>query len=138
MFHSIRKDMDKLQNNLFTLLALSGRDAERETLRARQEERRRTLDQAERELAGVQKRFIQAQQRLRDETIRNQQQLSDLDRRIVARQLRRSILLYMSSEAFRPSLSLDEEVLRHLYEREAPPVNMFTNDSPDELKPKFK
>jgi hypothetical protein len=63
---------------------------------------------------------------------------SDLDRRIVARQLRRSILLYMSSEAFRPSLSLDEEVLRHLYEREAPPVNMFTNDSPDELKPKFK
>ena len=63
---------------------------------------------------------------------------SDLGRRIVARQLRRSILLYMSSEAFRPSLSLDEEVLRHLYEREAPPVNMFTNDSPDELKPKFK
>ena len=63
---------------------------------------------------------------------------TDLDRRIVARQLRRSILLYMSSSAFRPSLSLDAEVLRHLYEREAPPVNMFTNDSPDELKPKFK
>ena len=62
---------------------------------------------------------------------------SDLDRRIVARQLRQSILNYMNSDAFQPSLVLDPDVLRHLFEREAPAVNMFTNESPDELKPKF-
>jgi hypothetical protein len=29
-------------------------------------------------------------------------------------------------------------VIRHLYENEARLVNMFTKDSPDELKPKVK
>ncbi len=62
---------------------------------------------------------------------------SDLDRRIVARQLRSSILNYMQSSDFQPTLNLEPEVLHHLFEREAPAVNMFTNDSPDELKPKF-
>ena len=64
--------------------------------------------------------------------------VNDLDRRIVARQLRHSILRYMASDAFRPTLNLEPDVLRHLFERDAPAVNMFTNDSPDELKPKFK
>ena len=63
---------------------------------------------------------------------------SALDRRIVARQLRHSILRYMSSAAFQPALALDADVLRHLFERDAPAVDMFTNDSPDELKPKFQ
>ena len=63
---------------------------------------------------------------------------SDLGRRIVARQLRYSILRYMSSSAFQPTLKLEPVVLRHLFERDAPAVNMFTNDSPDELKPKFQ
>ena len=62
---------------------------------------------------------------------------SDLDRRIVARQLRQSIVNYMNSEAFNPSLVLDADIVRHLFERDAPAVNMFTNESPDELKPKF-
>ena len=62
---------------------------------------------------------------------------NDLDRRIVARQLRQSILSYMASEDFQPSLKLDPEILHHLFERDAPAVNMFTNDSPDELKPKL-
>jgi len=62
---------------------------------------------------------------------------SDLDRRIVARQLRHSILRYMASEDFQPSLTLEPDILRHLFERDAPAVNMFTNESPDELKPKF-
>ncbi len=61
----------------------------------------------------------------------------DLDRRVVARQLRHSILRYMQSDKFAPSLVLDEQVIRHLFEREAPPVDMFTKDSPDELKPKL-
>ena len=61
-----------------------------------------------------------------------------LDRRPVARQLRHSILRYMQSDAFRPSLTLEPAVITHLFERTAPPVNMFTNDSPDELKPKIQ
>ena len=60
-----------------------------------------------------------------------------LDSRPVARQLRYSILHYMQSTDFRPAITLPVETIRHLYEREAPPVDMFTNDSPDELKPKL-
>ena len=54
-----------------------------------------------------------------------------------ARQLRYSILRYMQSSDFNPSLHLDVDVIRHLFEREAPHVDMFTNESPDELKPKI-
>ena len=61
-----------------------------------------------------------------------------LDRRRVALQLRRSILQYMQSDAFNPALRLQPEVIEHLFTRDAPPVNMFTNESPDELKPKLK
>ena len=61
-----------------------------------------------------------------------------LDRRPVARQLRHSILKYMQSADFQPATTVSLETIRHLYEREAPKVNMFTNDSPDELKPKLK
>ncbi len=63
---------------------------------------------------------------------------SDLDRRIVARQLRHSILRYMQSPDFQPTLTLSPETLHHLFDREAPAVNMFTNESPDELKPKLQ
>ena len=63
---------------------------------------------------------------------------SHLDRRPVARQLRQSILNYMQGSQFQPQLVLKPEVIEHLFTHEAPPVNMFTNDSPDELKPKLK
>ena len=62
----------------------------------------------------------------------------NLDRRPVARQLRQSILCYMQSEDFKPTTTVSVDVIRHLFEREAPKVDMFTNDSPDELKPKIK
>ena len=62
----------------------------------------------------------------------------NLDRRPVARQLRQSILRYMQSEDFKPTTTVSVDVIRHLFEREAPKVDMFTNDSPDELKPKIK
>ena len=62
---------------------------------------------------------------------------SDLNRRVVARQLRHSIIRYMDSDQFRPTLTLPLETLRHLFEQTAPPVNMFTKESPDELKPKI-
>jgi len=60
-----------------------------------------------------------------------------LDSRPVARQMRKAILSYMQSADFQPSLQLTPEVIQHFYTRQAPPVNMFTKDSPDELKPKI-
>ena len=41
------------------------------------------------------------------------------------------------SKDFNPSLRLDVDVICHMFEREAPRVDMFTNESPDELKPKI-
>ncbi len=61
----------------------------------------------------------------------------NLDRRPVARQLRYSILCYMASADFRPAIRVAPEVIQHLFEREAPRVDMFTKESPDELKPKL-
>ena len=63
---------------------------------------------------------------------------SDIDRRVVARQMRYALLRYMSSADFQPSLQLQPETIEHFFTRQAPPVNMFTNDSPDELKPKLQ
>lgn len=63
---------------------------------------------------------------------------SHLDRRLVARQLRKSVLDYVQSDAFKPTMRLDVQVLKDLFTKTAPPVNMFTHDSPDELKPKIK
>jgi len=63
---------------------------------------------------------------------------TDPDRRVVARQMRHAILRYMRSEDFRPQLTLEPDVIDHFFTRQAPPVNMFTNDSPDELKPKLQ
>jgi hypothetical protein len=63
---------------------------------------------------------------------------STLHRRIVARQLRSSIVEYMLSADFHPSLDLTADQLRNLFENEAPTIDMHTKDSPDELKPKFQ
>jgi hypothetical protein len=63
---------------------------------------------------------------------------SNLRNRLVARQLRKSIINYMKSNDFKPTITLDESVIRNLYEKEAQKVDMFTKDSPDELKPKIK
>ena len=61
-----------------------------------------------------------------------------LDQRPVARQMRRAILAYMQSADFQPAITLEPDVIRHFYTEQAPAVNMYTNDSPDELKPKLK
>ena len=61
----------------------------------------------------------------------------NLDSRPVARQMRNAILSYMQSSDFRPAIELDIETIRHFFTNHAPAVNMFTNDSPDELKPKI-
>jgi hypothetical protein len=44
----------------------------------------------------------------------------------------------MQSADFQPVIELPLDVIRHFYTHEAPAVNMFTNDSPDELKPKIQ
>ncbi len=62
---------------------------------------------------------------------------SDLDNRLVARQLRHSILRYMQSNDFAPKQDIAPSVLQELFTTEAPAVNMFTKDTPDELKPKL-
>ena len=59
----------------------------------------------------------------------------NLDQRIVARQMRESILHYMQSRQFHPQWTLDEQLVADLFTKVAGDVNMFTNDSPDELKP---
>jgi hypothetical protein len=61
----------------------------------------------------------------------------DLAHRPVARQLRYSMLRYMASDDFKPAISVRPEVIQHLFEHEAPGVDMFTKESPDELKPKL-
>ena len=66
----------------------------------------------------------------------SQQQTAD-GQKHVARQLRYSILRYLQSEDFQPAITVSPDAIHHLFERTAPPVNMFTNESPDELKPKI-
>lgn len=61
---------------------------------------------------------------------------SDPNSRIVARQLYKSVLDYMNSDYFRPIYRVTPQMIEHLFTQKAPSVNMFTNDSPDELKPK--
>ena len=63
---------------------------------------------------------------------------NNLDSRPVARQMRKAMLSYVAGDDFRPAITLSPQVITNLFEKEAPAVNMFTNDSPDELKPKLK
>ena len=63
---------------------------------------------------------------------------SDLDHRVVARQMRQAIIRYMQSDDFNPSLTLDPQVITDFFTKDGPQVSMFTKESPDELKPKIK
>lgn len=63
---------------------------------------------------------------------------NDLDHRLVARQMRKAILDYMSSDDFQPILTIQPQIVTDFFTKSAPAVNMFTKDSPDELKPKLK
>ena len=62
---------------------------------------------------------------------------SELDNRIVARQMRESIISYMQSDLFNPNHTIDPQIITNLFTKTAPKIDMFTNDSPDELKPKL-
>ncbi len=63
--------------------------------------------------------------------------VKDLDKRPVAKQLLYSVLQYMHSKAFKPAFTVLPEVISDLFTKQAPPVNMYTKESPDELKPKL-
>ncbi len=60
---------------------------------------------------------------------------NNLDRRIVARQMRNAIIHYMQSADFSPTLTIEPAVIADLYTKQGPKVDMYTNGSPDELKP---
>lgn len=63
---------------------------------------------------------------------------NNLDKRIVARQMRKAIIDYVNSSDFQPKHTVSLETIQSLYTKRAKPVNMFTNESPDELKPVLK
>ncbi|WP_321426377.1 sugar-binding domain-containing protein [uncultured Bacteroides sp.] len=60
---------------------------------------------------------------------------SNSDNRIVARQMYKAILDYMNSDNFRPQTAVSLENIKDLFTKKAKKVDMFTKDSPDELKP---
>ena len=60
---------------------------------------------------------------------------NNLEQRIVARQMRKSITDYMRSDNFKPKFNIDIETISNLFTKDAPKIDMFTKDSPDELKP---
>ena len=55
----------------------------------------------------------------------------------VIAQMRKAVIAYMQSDDFRPQYTVDLQCVKDLFTKEAPKVNMYTNDSPDELKPKL-
>ena len=59
----------------------------------------------------------------------------DLERRIVAHQMRAAILHYMQSADFAPTLTVEPTIITDLYTKQGARVDMYTNGSPDELKP---
>lgn len=59
----------------------------------------------------------------------------NLEYRPVARQMRHAIVRYMQSADFAPLLSLEPSVIADLFVKVGPKVDMYTNGSPDELKP---
>ena len=62
----------------------------------------------------------------------------NLDSRPVARQMRHAIDSYMASEDFAPTLKLEPATVADFFTKRTAPIEMFTNETPDELKPKFK
>ncbi len=62
----------------------------------------------------------------------------NLDRRVVAKRMRNAILDYMESDDFNPSINIEPETVNNFFTRETPPVEMYTNETPDELKPKLQ
>lgn len=63
---------------------------------------------------------------------------SDLEHRPVARLMRKSILTYLTSDRFNPTLEIDSQLIHNLMDNESGTIDMYTTDNPDELKPTLK
>ncbi|MBE6339684.1 MAG: beta-glucuronidase [Bacteroidales bacterium] len=63
--------------------------------------------------------------------------VSDLDNRPAARQLLASIYDYMHSTDFEPKTTADISKIEALFTKQSEQIDMYTKESPDELKPKF-
>lgn len=63
---------------------------------------------------------------------------NNLDKRVVAKRMRNAIMSYMDSQDFKPSITLEPETIADFFTKETAPVEMYTNETPDELKPKLK
>ena len=59
---------------------------------------------------------------------------SDPDNRIVARQLKKSILDYMASDRFRPGFTVKPELIQELFTKVAGATQLYTKESPADLK----
>jgi len=56
---------------------------------------------------------------------------SDLEHRIVAKQLKHSIIKYMDSEAFKPDQSIEWDIISELFEvKERPVWKSYVSDNP--------
>lgn len=62
---------------------------------------------------------------------------TDPDQRIVAHQMHKAILDYMNSDQFRPQFTVTPQQISDLFTKIAGTVKSYTNESPDELKPKI-
>ena len=60
---------------------------------------------------------------------------SKLNERVVARQLRKSVIDYMKSDEFTPCYTVAPEQIKDLFTKVAPKVSSYTKSSPDELRP---
>lgn len=63
---------------------------------------------------------------------------SNLDIRIVAKRMRNAILSYMDSDDFKPVITLSPEIVGNFFTKRTDPIKMYTDESPDELKPKLQ
>ena len=59
---------------------------------------------------------------------------SDPDTRIVARQLRYSLIKYMNSKQFMPTQKLELNDIKNIFLKEAEKIKTYTTDSPDEIR----
>jgi hypothetical protein len=62
---------------------------------------------------------------------------SQPNKRIVARQMHKAILDYMNSDQFRPATRVAPKQIQELFTKVAGAVKNYTNESPDELRPKI-
>ncbi len=63
---------------------------------------------------------------------------NDLDKRVVAKRMRNALIAYMSGDKFNPSIKLEPYAIGNFFTKETAPIQMYTNETPDELKPKLK